>query len=122
MGVSSTQVGDHWGSARTVQPSNQFFPSEKLDLAAVLVYFLHPRPGSPPLLPPPTYLSSQIYIQHHTRTGTTPSTLGFVQLILRQRTQDKQPTQDKQNKPVHFKKSTSKKVDLAATAYLANFL
>jgi hypothetical protein len=35
--VSSTQVGDHWGSARTVQPSNQFFPSEKLDLAAVLV-------------------------------------------------------------------------------------
>ena len=37
MGVSSTQVGDHWGSARTVQPSNQFFPSEMPDWGAVLV-------------------------------------------------------------------------------------
>jgi hypothetical protein len=32
MGVSSTQVGDHWGSARTVQPAKHYFPCEDDDL------------------------------------------------------------------------------------------
>ena len=32
MGVSSTQVGDHWGSARTVQPTKHYFPCEDDDL------------------------------------------------------------------------------------------
>mgnify|MGYP003337906580 CR=1 FL=1 len=41
MGVSSTQVGDHWGSARTVQP-NFLLPSVGVERAVAHLCVLLP--------------------------------------------------------------------------------
>jgi hypothetical protein len=69
--------------------------------------------------PPHSVLFKTIIGSISTSLPPPPSPPSPLTLILRPITQDKQPTQDKQNKPVHFKKSTSKKVDLAACCLLA---